>query len=737
VSGIPKEKLQRATELRQILSYHSWHYHVQDEPEISDYEYDALFKELVALETEYPELLTPDSPTQKVGGAVLKSLPSREHSLRMYSLDNVFNTAEWVEYAQRSAKLLPGHMPGDLAFWVEPKMDGLALELIYEKGLFIAALTRGDGMSGEVVTENVRTIRNVPLRLRGENVPDLLEVRGEVVITREDFAALNEKQRQSNAKLFANPRNAAAGSVRQLNTSVTRSRPLRFIAYGIGLVEFPDDQPAPWKTQQEIFQALASYGFSVAPEAKLCATPQEVADYYGNLERIRPQLAFDIDGVVAKLSRLDWQEQLGFTSHAPRWAVAMKFPAEQAKTRLLDIAIQVGRTGVLTPLAVLEPVSVGGVLVSSATLHNEDELRAKDLRIGDLVIVQRAGDVIPEVVAALPEERTGSETIFHFPANCPVCGHKAHREPDEAAWRCLNKLCPAVRRQTVIHFVSKAGLDIQGIGEKWIVMLMDKEIIRTPADLFRLKKLDLLGLERMGGKLADNFLQALEKARTTSSLRRLICALGIRHVGEQTARNLAEKYCNLDELGAADVADLQQVDDIGPEVAASIVDFFADQGNRELLTQLKELGLWPESAAAGDNAQKAATVQGPLSGKTILFTGALSISRTEAKQLAEAAGAKVVSALSKSVDYLVIGEAAGSKLAKAQELGVTVLAEHSFQALLNQTGQMMAGQPAMQATAQVDASTDISEADITDASSAAKTAKSNLPKTGMQGSLFE
>ena len=680
-----KAQAERAAELRKVLSYHSWRYHVQDEPEISDGEYDRLFKELTALEEEFPQLVTPDSPTQKVGGAVLKNLPTQEHSLRMYSLDNVFNTEEWAEYLQKTLRQVPEAGMDDMVFWVEPKMDGLAMELIYENGVLATALTRGDGYKGEIVTANLRTVRNLPLSLRADNPPALLEVRGEVVMTRADFQALNVTQAGKGAKTFANPRNAAAGSVRQLDSSIAASRPLRFMAYGIGRVE---GHPG-WATQHEIIEALAGYGLAVAPGAKLCRNPSEVFDFYEDLAKNRQKLAFDIDGVVAKLDRIDLQDALGYTSHAPRWAIAMKFPAEQARTRLLEIQLQVGRTGVLTPRAVLDPVTVGGVVVSYATLHNEDEIKAKNLLVGDMVIVQRAGDVIPEVVSSIPEERDGSEREFHFPENCPQCGNHIHREPGEAAWRCVNKLCPAVRKETVIHFVSKAGLDVQGIGEKWVAMLMDREMVKTPADLFRLNKLDLLKLDRMGDKSAGNFVTALAEARTGASLHRLLCALGIRHVGEQTARSLSEAYRNLDELAQAGMEDLQKIPDIGPEVASSIVDFFAEPGNLELLEELRELGLWPQS----EPPVKKDLAGAPFAGKTLLFTGSLSVSRDAAKKLAEEAGAKVVGAISKSVDFLVAGEAAGSKLTKAESLGVAVISEEEFRKMLAQNPEKPKDQP--------------------------------------------
>lgn len=676
MSQIPQNIVEQAEKLRQTLLYHSWRYHVQDTPEITDAEYDRLYHELVALEKEYPALITPDSPTQKVGGAVLASLPNQNHSLRMYSLDNVFDTDEWADYVQRTMKLLPGRRAEDLAFWTEPKMDGLAMELIYENGLLTTALTRGDGYKGEVVTENIKTIKNVPLRLRGDNIPELLEVRGEVVITHADFEALNKKQAGLGNKIFANQRNAAAGSVRQLDSSVAASRPLRFMAYGIGFHRFADGHS--FASQSEVMNSIKEYGLAVAPDAKLCNTPDEVAAYYNDLGTRRASLIFDIDGVVAKLNRIDWQEDLGFTSHAPRWAMALKFPAQQKETKLLSIEVNVGRTGAVTPVAILEPVNVGGVVVSRATLHNEDEIRAKDLLIGDTVIIQRAGDVIPEVVRSIAEKRDGSEQEFIFPKDCPVCWHQIHREPGEAAWRCVNKLCPAVRKEALMHFVSKAGLDVQGVGASWVEILVDKGMVVTPADLFRLNKLELLKLERMGQRLAEKFIDAFEAARTGSRLQRLIAALGIRHVGEQTARSLASAYTDLDALALAGVDELQKIPDIGPEVANAIVDFFADSGNREMLSDLKSLGLWPVE----EHKDAAETSGLPLSGKTVLFTGTLNIGRGEAKKKAEAAGAKVVSGISKSVDYLVAGEEAGSKLAKAQELGVTVLDEAAFKALL-------------------------------------------------------
>ncbi len=667
--------------LKEQLAYHARRYHELDSPEVSDAEYDSLFQELLALETEYPELQTPDSPTLRVGGGVLDFLPHQAHSLRMYSLDNAFDAVDWHEFINKISRFLPGRRIEEEAFWADPKMDGLAMELIYEQGLLRAALTRGDGETGEVVTQNLRTVKNAPLRLLGENIPTVLEVRGEVVITKNDFEHLNARQAARGDKVFANPRNAAAGSVRQLDSAISASRPLRFMAYGIGRAEFAG--ASPWSSQEQIMRGLAALGFSIAPEAKLCRNPLEVEAYFQEIAAKREDLPFEIDGVVAKINSLALQEELGYTARAPRWALALKFRAHQAVTRLLDIQVQVGRSGVLTPVAYLEPVAVGGVTVSRATLHNQDEIKAKGLRIGDKVLVQRAGDVIPEVLRPILEERDGSEREFVFPDLCPVCGNHVHREPGEAAWRCVNVSCPAVVRQSIIHFVSKAGLDIQGVGGRWIEQLIDKGLVKNPADLFTLTNLDFHRLERMGPKLAQNFIQAFGEAVKNASLHRLICALGIRHVGEQTAKALAAAYVDLDALGAADEVDLQKITDIGPEVAISIRDFFAEPGNRYLLARFKELGLWPRREAATE----ARNSGGALAGKSVLFTGALSrMPRGQAQKLAEGAGASLAGSVSRKLDYLVVGADPGSKLAKARELGVKVLGEDEFFRLLESGG---------------------------------------------------
>ncbi len=692
----PSHVAARAESLREQLNYHSHRYYVLDDAEISDAEYDALFRELQDIEAEWPSLRTPDSPTHRVGDAVVAALETQAHTLRMYSLDNAFSAEEWDGFIQRMLRAEPD---APTAFWCDPKMDGLALEVIYENGVFTTALTRGDGEKGEIVTTAMRTVRNLPLRLHGEGPhPARLEVRGEVVITRAEFEALNAARRGAGEKLFANPRNAAAGSVRQLDASVTAGRPLRFLAYGVGQVIWPAEvtgdsssaaqgPEARWATHGQVMAALADYGFGTPPGARRCETPAEVMAYYEDLGRRRSELPFDIDGVVAKLDDLAAQAALGYTARAPRWAIALKFPAHQATTRLEHIAIQVGRTGVLTPVAELAPVAVGGVIVSRATLHNEDEIRAKDLRVGDMVVVQRAGDVIPEVVRPLVDQRPANGLPeFEFPRACPVCHTPVRREPGEAAWRCVNVGCPAVVRQSIIHFVSKAGLDIQGVGRKWVELLVDRGKVASPADLFALDKQTLLAFERMGPKLAENFVAAFDAARTGATLNRLICALGIRHVGEQTARTLAAHFADLDALGAAEAETLQQLPDIGPEVAASIRAFFANEGNRALLERLRGVGLWPVRPNA-DAAGAPGEDSGPLAGLGVLFTGSLSsLTRSDAERRAVTAGAHILGSVSKKLDLLVVGDKPGSKLDKATKLGIRVLREQEFLDLLEGRG---------------------------------------------------
>ncbi len=659
------------------IERHNRLYHELDAPEITDEAYDALFRELSELERDHPELKHPDSPTMRIGGKPLSFLETRAHRERMYGLDNVFSAAEWEAFMHKADRALPEAGIRTMSdWWADPKLDGLACELIYEDGILVQALTRGDGEVGEVVTDAMRTIKNVPLKLRG-SYPRLIEIRGEVLMFRKEFEELNEQQGMLGLKLFANPRNAAAGSLRQLDSRITAQRKLRFLAYSLGAVQGPEEPS--WKTHGEVLASLQKMGFTVPPRGTLCRNAAEAARYFGEIERIRDDLPFEIDGVVYKLNDLEAQKALGFTARAPRFAIAWKFTSRKAETLLRSITIQVGRTGVLTPVAELEPVSLGGVMVSRATLHNADEIERMDLRIGDTVLIQRAGDVIPDVIGPVPDKRPEGTVPFSFPGTCPVCGSPVKRLPGESAWRCLNLSCPAVVMRSISHFVSKAGIDAEGIGAKWIGTLIRSGRVHTPADLFKLTREDLMEFERMGETSAGNFVDALAEARSKATLARFISALGIRLVGEQTARTLASHYADMDSLAQAGPEDLQKLQDIGPEVARSIRDFFETESNRSLLAQFKELGLWPSS----DPKQDANAPQTALTGKKILFTGTLSRPRDEYKRMAEEAGAQVMSAVSKNLDYLIAGENPGSKLEKSKKLGLAVITEQEFLDLLS------------------------------------------------------
>ncbi|WP_243363337.1 NAD-dependent DNA ligase LigA [Fundidesulfovibrio terrae] len=678
MNGSNAQAAQRVKTLRGLLEHHNRQYYVLDAPEITDAEYDALFRELQELEATHPELDDPNSPTRRVGGGVAQAFASRPHRLRMYSLDNALTGEEWTAFLERLGRVLPAR---EFSFWADPKFDGLALEVIYEDGRFVSALTRGDGETGEDVTGNMRTVRNLPLDIRDHAakaklpVPRILEVRGEVVITKKDFRALNEAQDEAGAKVFANPRNAAAGSIRQLDSAVTASRPLKFFAYGIGVTEWPLGDP--WPTQRAVMEGLSKLGFTIAEQGR-AVDAAGVEALYARLEQDRDSLPFEIDGMVVKLDRLDWQREAGFTARAPRWAVAWKFPPRQARTVLKRIDVQVGRTGVLTPVAMLDPVSLAGVTVSRATLHNEDEIRAKDLRAGDTVVVQRAGDVIPEVVGPVLELRPQDAEEYVFPQTCPSCHEPVKRLEGEAAWRCLNLSCPAMLKGSIIFFVSKAGLDIEGVGKRWIEILVERGMVKSPADLFGLTAEDLLELDRMGEKLAGNFVASIAQAREKATLARLIGALGIRQVGTQTARTLAAHFDDLDAVGAASAEELQDLPDIGPEVAASIRAFFDNPANHELLARFKAIGLWPRRAAV----EAALGGPKPLAGKRFLFTGSLEgLTRNKAESMVEALGGVVAGSVSKKLDYLVVGQDPGSKLDKARALGVQVLSQDDFERL--------------------------------------------------------
>lgn len=674
-------EVQRAAWLRAEIERHNLAYYVQDAPTIPDADYDRLFRELQGLEQQFPELLTVDSPTQRVGAPPLKAFPSRQHGVPMLSLNNAFDTVEVEAFDQRVRDGLETIAAIDYA--VEPKFDGLAISLTYENGVFVSGATRGDGTTGEEVTPNLRTLRCLPLRLEGSGWPALIEIRGEVLMFKQAFIDLNARQRQRGDKEFVNPRNAAAGSLRQLDSRITAGRPLSFFAYGVGA----GAEHLAAGTHAEVMDLLAGWGFPVAAERRVVQGARGLLAYFAEIGEKRPQLPYDIDGVVYKVNRLAAQERLGFVSRAPRFAIAHKFPAEEATTEVLGIDVQVGRTGAITPVARLKPVFVGGVTVTNATLHNEDEVRRKDVRVGDTVIVRRAGDVIPEVVAVVLDKRPsrdlfGGEPLhppFAMPTTCPECDSAIEKGIDEAIARCTGGLfCPAQRKQALIHFAARRAMDIEGLGDKLVEQLVDGGLVHSPADLYALTVETLAGLERMGEKSAQNLVEAIEKSKQTS-LARFIFGLGIRNVGEATARDLARHFGQLDALLAADAEALQQVPDVGPVVAASIVAFFRESHNRVIIDRLLAAGLvWQESEGVS-------AVPQVFSGKTLVLTGTLpTLKRDEAKAMIEAAGGKVAGSVSKKTDYVVAGEEAGSKLEKARELGVTVVDEAQFLKLLKE-----------------------------------------------------
>ncbi|SKA80317.1 DNA ligase (NAD+) [Paucidesulfovibrio gracilis DSM 16080] len=757
---------ERVRLLRDRLEYHNHRYYVLDSPEISDEEYDALFRELQTLEESFPELADPTSPTQRVGGAAAEGFETVQHSVPMMSLDNAMvlpdgdsalDFSSWREFAavklpnalvetvqayarealeralgrtldskertkynpeirravreyllrpeqadlagfSREMDLLRARLTGGRnllelsatppdfsmlpesvfqapasalqCFWVDPKMDGLAVEVVYEDGVMTLGVTRGDGVIGEDVTRNMRTVRNIPLRLRGEGWPELLEVRGELVMARRDFETLNQRQAEQGGKVFANPRNAAAGSVRQLDPKIAAARPLRFLAYGVGR-----SGDLEWDTHEALMNDLQAWGFVLPPEAGRCDTAEQVEQFFLRMRERRETLQYEIDGVVAKLNDRSLQAFLGTTARAPRWALALKFPAMQAVTRLNSVDFQVGRTGVVTPVARLEPVNVSGVEVSRATLHNFDEIAAKDFRVGDHVVVQRAGDVIPQLVRSLTEQRTGTERVIEPPASCPVCGSILERASGEVALRCLNASCPAQLERGMVHFVSKAGLDMEGVGKEWIRRLVKDGVLTSPADLFTLRAETLMRYERMGEKSSHNFVKAVEMAKQEATLSRLVAALGIRHVGEQTARALAERYADLDELMQAGSEELVNIPDVGWTVAESIEQYFENQRNREMLERFRQLGFWPRSAVLDSSG-------GVLQGKRFLFTGSLPVARGQAEDWVRERGGVAAKSVSRKLDYVVAGEKVGSKLDKARQLELEILEYDGFLRLL-------------------------------------------------------
>ncbi|MBT8527006.1 NAD-dependent DNA ligase LigA [Polynucleobacter paneuropaeus] len=668
-SNRPMNLADRYAFLQKELARLEHAYYVLDAPLLPDIEYDRLYRELLEIEAAHPEWITSESLSQRVGGAALKEFDSVEHVVPMLSLNNAFEDAELIAFDRRCRE---GLNVKQVDYAGELKFDGLAISLRYENGSLVRAATRGDGASGEDVTANIKTVRAIPLRLLGKNIPAVLEVRGEVFMYLEDFLKMNQLAAAQGEKEFANPRNAAAGSLRQLDSKITAKRPLSFFAYGLGALEPQGWLPA---THEELLNRYVDLGLPVCTERKVLKSVEDMLAFYHEIEAKRDSLPYDIDGIVYKVNSIAEQNTLGFVSRAPRFALAHKFPAQEALTTVLGIDVQVGRTGAITPVARLAPVEVGGVTVTNATLHNEDEVKRKDVRIGDTVTVRRAGDVIPEVVSVIKERRPKSATEFVMPSRCPVCDSHIERLADEAVARCSGGLfCGAQRKQALIHFAHRRALDIEGLGEKIVDQLVDQNLVRTPADLYRLGFSALANLERMGEKSADNLIQAINQSRNTT-LARFIFALGIRHVGETTAKDLANHYQSMHALMDASLEDLLTVKDVGPVVADSIVSFMEEAHNREVIEQLLASGM---QLSVEKKVISAAVV-----GKTFVLTGTFpSLSRDQAKDLLEKAGAKVAGSVSKKTDYVVAGTDAGSKLSKAEELGITVIDEQAMLDLL-------------------------------------------------------
>ncbi len=672
--AIPREARERAAALRQQIEHHNYRYHVLDDPEVADAEYDRLMHELQELEARYPEIVTPDSPTQRVGAAPIAAFGEVVHRLPMLSLENAFSEADVREFDRRVRERLAG--VDGVSYAAEPKLDGLAVSLIFEQGRFTTGATRGDGTTGEDVTHNLRAIRAVPLQLRGETYPRVLEARGEVFMPMAGFKRFNAQAEARGEKVFVNPRNAAAGSLRQLDPKLTAERPLDIFFYGTGYTE-GGTLPA---RHSEILRVMRDWGLKTSPEARVVRGVEGCLEYYADIGSRRERLGYQIDGVVYKVDDIGAQQRLGFVSRAPRWALAHKFPAEEEMTLVRAVEFQVGRTGALTPVARLEPVFVGGVTVSNATLHNMDEVARKDVRVGDTIIIRRAGDVIPEVVQVVMERRPAKTAPLMLPERCPQCGSAIERILEQAIARCTGGLyCPAQRKEALRHFASRRALDIQGLGTKVIDQLVTTGLVQTPADLYALTLDRLAVLDRMGEKSASKLLAALERSKKTT-LSRFLYALGIRDVGEATARALATHFRDLDPLLAASAGEIERVPDVGPVIAASVHRFFEQPHNREVIRALREHGAhWPAVQAS------AAAAGSPFAGRTWVLTGTLSaITREEAQERILALGGKVSGSVSKKTDYVIAGEEAGSKLRKAQELGVKVISEQEFVSLLGE-----------------------------------------------------
>ncbi len=660
-----KKKVEK---LREEIEYHNYLYYILDQPEISDAQYDRLMRELEKLEEQYPELRSPNSPTQRVGAPPLEAFEIVRHTLPMLSLANAFDETEARDFDKRVKKFLGSSE--DIAYVAEPKLDGLAVELVYERGQFVVGSTRGDGVNGENITQNLRTIKTIPLQLIRKEipVPERLEVRGEVIIQLKKFKELNRKREEMGEPLFANPRNAAAGSVRQLDSKITAERPLEIYCYGLG-----EATGRTFKTHSEILQTFPKWGLRTNPYIQRCKNIDEVLEYYHKMNEKRESLPYEIDGIVIKVDHLDLQTRLGEISRSPRWALAFKFQPKQETTKILNIIVQVGRTGALTPVAVMEPVKVGGVEVSRATLHNQDEIDKKDVRVGDTVVIQRAGDVIPEVVQVITSKRKGTEKKFRMPSKCPVCGAEVIK--DEAIHRCNGLDCPAQLKGRIKHFASKRAMDIEGLGVKLTDQLVDKRLIKDVADIYYINKKELIELERMADKSAQNIIDAIEKSKT-KPLSKFLYALGIRHVGETTAEDLARHFPRLDDFFRLSEEDLMEVEGIGPEVAASVHQFFRDKKNKESIELLKKAGVKVIEPKIKE--------KGKLAGKTFLFTGTLkTFGRDEVRNLVESVGGMTASSISKKVDYVVVGEDPGSKFDKAKELGIKTLTEEEFKKMVS------------------------------------------------------
>lgn len=673
------EAREEAERLRREIEYHNYRYYVLNAPVISDAEYDELFRRLVKIEERFPELMTPDSPTQRVGAPPVEEFGAVAHRMPMLSLDNAFNEDELRAFDERVKRVLGLSPSVSIEYVCELKLDGLAVNLTYENGILVRGATRGDGVTGEDVTANLKTIRSIPLRMLIDDPPPIIEIRGEVFMTKHDFELLNRQRIERGEQPFMNPRNAAAGSVRQLDPKVTAERRLDIFCYGIGYVE-----GISFETHWQVIEFFKRAGFKVNPENKLCHGIDEVIQHCAEWVQRRHEIPYPADGIVIKVNEIRYQELLGATAHHPRWAIAYKFPAEQKTTLLKDVVVQVGRTGALTPVAVLEPVEVDGVVITSATLHNEDQIRRLDVRIGDTVIVQRAGGVIPEVVGVVKEKRTGNEREFVMPKRCPVCGGEVYKPPGEAIARCINPSCPAKIENWLKHWCSRDAMNIEHIGPKLIKQLVDRGLVSDPADLYALTERQLMELERMGLKSARNVISEIEKSKT-AQLDRLIFALGIRHVGARTARVLAEHFGSLERLSEASLEDLLNIPDIGPETARSIYSYFRMESTKELLKKLERYGVRPTGVE-----RVAAPAETPFTGKVVVFTGELdSYTRSEAEAIVQRYGGRVASSVSRNTDLVVVGRSPGSKYQRAVELGIKIINEEQFLEMVRQAKEIM------------------------------------------------